>query len=340
VAIALNNIGVAYDSLGEKQKALGYFNQALLLRRAASDRAGEGTTLSNMGNVYHSLGELQKALDHFNSALPLIHAAGDRAGEARTLNNIGFAYDALGEKQKALGYYNQALFTNRAVSDRLGEAVTLNNIGRVYDSLGERQRALDYYHESLSLSKDIGDRIVQARNLFGMAQTERNRGDLVEARKDIEAALDITESLRTQVGSLDVRASYFATVQQYYDFYINLLMRFNQLHPAEGHSVAALQASERSRARSLLETLAETRADLRQGIDPDLLARERSLLQRLNAKNERLVRLLGGGHTEQQAQEANTEIDNLATEFQQVQAEIRTKSPRRCSLSSRRHCPQ
>ncbi|HEU4387822.1 MAG TPA: CHAT domain-containing protein, partial [Blastocatellia bacterium] len=331
-AITLNNIGVAYDALGEKQKALDYYNQSLSIRRAIGDRPGEAVALNNMALTYDSLGEKQKALGYYNSALALQQAAANRGGEASVLNNIGFLYESLGEKQKALGYYNQSLFINRAVGDRRWEAVTLNNIGSVCYSLGETQKALDYYHQSLQLSKDVGDRIVQARNLFRIAQAERNRGDLVEARKSIEAALDITESLRTQVGSLEVRASYFATVKQYYDIYINLLMRFNQLHPTEGHNVAALQASERYRARSLLETLVEARADLRQGINPDLLERERSLLQRLNAKNERLVRLLSRGHTEQEAQEANTEIDKLATEFQQVQGEIRSKSPRYAAL--------
>ncbi|HEY9798187.1 MAG TPA: tetratricopeptide repeat protein [Leptolyngbyaceae cyanobacterium] len=34
-AITFNNIGLVYDDLGEKQKALDYYNQALVLRRLA-----------------------------------------------------------------------------------------------------------------------------------------------------------------------------------------------------------------------------------------------------------------------------------------------------------------
>ena len=36
----------------EKQKALGFYNQALPLWRAANDRSGEATTLANIGKVY------------------------------------------------------------------------------------------------------------------------------------------------------------------------------------------------------------------------------------------------------------------------------------------------
>ena len=94
-AATLNNIGGVYDGLGEKQKALDYYNQALPIRRAVGDsealrrnRRGEAATLNNIGAVYHSLGEKQKALDFYNQALPIIRAVGDPYGEATTLNNI------------------------------------------------------------------------------------------------------------------------------------------------------------------------------------------------------------------------------------------------------------
>ncbi|MEH2318888.1 MAG: tetratricopeptide repeat protein [Nostoc sp.] len=37
-ASTLNNIGIVYDSLGEKQEALKYYNQALPIFRAVGDR--------------------------------------------------------------------------------------------------------------------------------------------------------------------------------------------------------------------------------------------------------------------------------------------------------------
>lgn len=68
-ARTLVNIGVVYGDLGEMQKALDYYNQALPLTRAVS--AGEAATLSNIGGVYSDLGEKQKALDCYNQALRL-----------------------------------------------------------------------------------------------------------------------------------------------------------------------------------------------------------------------------------------------------------------------------
>jgi tetratricopeptide (TPR) repeat protein len=52
------------------------------------NRGGEATTLNNIGGVYSDLGEKQKALDYYNQALPLIRAVGDPSGEATILDNI------------------------------------------------------------------------------------------------------------------------------------------------------------------------------------------------------------------------------------------------------------
>ena len=99
----------------------------------AQDVGDRATALNNIGSVYDNLGDKKKALAFYNQALPLQRDVGDRAGEATTLNNIGLVYSSLGDKKKALAFYNQALPLRRDVGDRAGEATTLSNIGRVYD---------------------------------------------------------------------------------------------------------------------------------------------------------------------------------------------------------------
>jgi tetratricopeptide (TPR) repeat protein len=119
-AVTLNNIGLIYQSLGERQKALEKFDESLLIRRAVGDRRGEALALNNIGGVYRSLGEMQKALEKFNEALPILRAVGNRSVEAITLHNIGSAYRSLGETQKALEKFNESLTISQTISDRTG----------------------------------------------------------------------------------------------------------------------------------------------------------------------------------------------------------------------------
>jgi CHAT domain-containing protein/tetratricopeptide (TPR) repeat protein len=332
-AITLTNIGAVYLSLGETQKALGKFNEALSIRRALGDRNGEAATLRNIGAAYQLLEERQKALEKFNEALPLSRAVGDRGGEAVTLNNIGRVYWSMGETQKALEKYNEALPLRRAVGDPTGVAITLRSIGRVYWSLGDTQKALEKYNEALPLSRAVGDRNGEADALLRIARVEQKHGNLNQARQTIEQAISIIESLRTNIGSQELRASFFASRHEFFESYIDALMQTHKQDPAAAFDAVALAVSERAQARSLLELLNEARADIRQGVDSSLLERERSLQQRLNTKAAAQVRLLIRKHTPTQADAAAKEIASITAEYEELRAQIRARSPRYAALT-------
>jgi CHAT domain-containing protein/tetratricopeptide (TPR) repeat protein len=372
-AQTLNHIGVIYRSSGEMQKAMEKFNEALLIRRAVGDRGGEAQTLNHIGQVYLLLRELRKALEKFGESLPIRQAIGDRRGKSDTLHNIGAAYRLSGEMRKALEKYDEALSISRAISDRPGEATTLTNIGTVYWSLGEAQKALEKYDEALPILREVGDRRVEAltlksigvvyyslretqkalekynealpilrdvsdRNgeadtLLGIARVEQKRGNLTQARQTIEQAIDLVESLRTNISSQELRSSYFANRQEFFEFYIDVLMQMSKQTPAAALDAAALAVGERARARSLLELLIEARADIRQGVDSSLLERERSLQQRLNARAAAQVRLLNRKHTPEQAEAIAKEIASITAEYEEVQAQIRARSPRYAALT-------
>jgi CHAT domain-containing protein len=130
-------------------------------------------------------------------------------------------------------------------------------------------------------------------------------------------------------------------------------MQMHKQEAGKSHDAAALHASERSRARSLIESLTEARADIRRGVDPDLLARERSLRQRLNARAEELLKREGEAQLAASMREkgaaqyvdvatlavvarlmgSRSEVDALINELQQVQTQIRQTSPRYAALT-------
>ncbi|MBD2384925.1 CHAT domain-containing protein [Cylindrospermum sp. FACHB-282] len=329
----LNNIGKIYSDLGEKQKALSYYNQSLLLRRQVGNKAGEAISLNNIGSVYHSLREYQRALSYYNQSLPLKRQVGDKAGEATTLNNIGKIYSDLGQQQKALLYYNQSLPLYLQVGDKAGEATILNNTGKVYSNLGQQQKALLYYNQSLPLYRQVGNKAGEARNLYNIASLQRDSGNLNAALTQIESAIKIVENLRSKITSQELRTSYFATVQDYYQLYIDLLMQLHKQQPAKGYDALALFGSERARARSLLELLTEANADIRQGVEPKLLSQERDLQQQLDALEQRRLQILAGKYTEAQGQALEKETEVLLEQYRQVQTQIRATSPRYAAIT-------
>ncbi|MDQ2098722.1 MAG: tetratricopeptide repeat protein [Tychonema bourrellyi B0820] len=332
-AKARSNIGGIYQILGETQNALDNYNQALSLHQTVGDQEGEAIVLNNIGVIYNISGDQQKAIEYYNQALPLHRSVGNRYQEALTLSNIGKAYDDLGEFQKALDRQNQALSIWKAIGARYGEASSLNNIGAVYRSLGEPQKALEYYNQALVLRRATSDRYGEAFTLKNIAGVEAALGNLNQALTQIEVAIAIIEKLRTNIVSSDLRTSYFASVQATYGLNIDILMALHRQNPNAGHDIAAFEVSERARARSLIELLNEARADIRQGVDPELRDLERQILQKLTAKIQYQDQLLKNQHTEKQAETIRKEISELETQLQQVKAQIRTASPQYAELT-------
>jgi CHAT domain-containing protein len=110
-------------------------------------------------------------------------------------------------------------------------------------------------------------------------------------------------------------------------------MQLHQQNPDKGYDKQALSASERARARTLLEILAEANADIRTGVDPELRQKEANLQQRINATESRRMALLSGEHTPEQASALKQELDTLLRQLDALRAQIRQTSPRYAALT-------
>lgn len=320
-------------SAKDYERALDFYNRALLIYRADNDRVAQAGTLNNIANTYQAMRERQKALDSFDQTLQLWRAIADRRGEAYALNNIGNAHYEYGELQRALVFEEQALDLHRELGNPMGVNRSLDDMARIYAALGNTQKAVSLTEPLLTFSRNTGDRTMEAETLRKLALLERKRGNLVEARRIIESAVQIAESTRATFTSPDLRLKYFVSAKNYYELYIDVLMQLHQEYPAGGFDTAALQASESARARSLLDLLVEARADIRKGALPELIKRERALQHRLNDKAQEQRQLLNGKHSSEQADAAESEIRALLNEYGELDAKIRATCPAYASLT-------
>ena len=329
----LHNSAHSYYALGEHRKALARLNQALQLRRLAGDRAGEAKALDSIGVVHFVLDENQKAIEYFEQSLSRLRALGEKLWEAYALSHLGAAYFRKDEVQKALGHFNEGLQLSRVIGNRDAEANNLRLVGLMHLTLGDYTKAKDHLIDALEITRAIRNQTVEANILFEIARAERGLGHLNEARDHSEAALHIIESTRGQVNSPQLRITFLTFKHDYYEFHIDLLMQMHRGKPSAGLDAAALHASERARARGLLDVLSEAAANIRQGVDLTLLERERTVNQQLSAKAERSTRLLSIRHAPEQAAAARREVEVLVSEYHDVQAQIRARSPRYAALT-------
>ncbi|MFL6212790.1 MAG: CHAT domain-containing tetratricopeptide repeat protein [Blastocatellia bacterium] len=332
-AITLNGMAYIYEVFGNNDKALELFNQALRLYRLSGRKSSEAVTLELIGELYAAQGDNQRALDYFKQNLAIVKTINNRRMEGYTLLGIGTVLDASGDQHNAVAYYRQSLAISESLHDRRGQAYALNSIGHLDERAGRRPEAMAAYRQAVALTRAVEDRAGEALTLHNMARVARDAGNLKEAYDQSRMLLNITEGLRTNVASQELRASYFASAHQHYELCVDILMQMHRRDPLSGYDAEALEVSERARGRSLLDLLQEGRVDIRQHADPVLLQRERELRQLLNAKAERQIALLSHNHTEEQAAAMKDEIADLNFAYEEALTQIRANSPHYAALT-------
>ncbi len=331
-ASVYTNMGILYNYLGQQDKSIEVLERGLSIYREMKSQSGEASILNNLGNAYHALGRYDQAIEHYDLALAATRVAKKRGNEPEVISNLGKSNFSLGRYEKAIEYAEQALAISRELQDRAVEGRTLNSLGEAYNALKRQDKAIVNFEQALIVHRELQNRFDEASTLYNLATVERDRGNLTKARSYVEESLKISESLRSNIYNRDARASYLASVQNYHKFYLDVLMRQHQAGPTQGFDKLAIEGSERARARGMLELLAEAGAGIRQGIDPALLERERSLATQLNAQAASQMQLLGRSHKPEQEKEIKQTISALEDEYEQVQAAIRKSSPRYAAM--------
>jgi CHAT domain-containing protein/Tfp pilus assembly protein PilF len=330
-ATALNNLGSIYHHLGLHDRAQLYYQQALQIREQTNDDDGRTVTLNNLAVLAHSDGHPEEASEYDHQALQLAEKLGNRVRQASLLSDLGMIDSDSGDQRQALVQLNHSLELARQTGDLDTQAVALHNLGTVYEKLGDLPKALDHFHQALPLWRQVNSVEGEAITLYTTAKIERKQGNLQAALGHVEDSIRLRETLRSRLGSEDLRATLLSTAGNSYELDIAILMQLDRVHPGQGSDARALEASERARARSLLDLLTESRANIRQGVDPQLLAQEQSIKRSLNAKASQLRKLSDSDSVDWK--NLNREIEEQTSAYEGVEAQIRSTSPAYAALT-------
>jgi CHAT domain-containing protein/tetratricopeptide (TPR) repeat protein len=326
----LLSLGSVYSLLNQPRTALDFLEQARMRGHDLRGPVAEQTdfyAIYEMAQIHQSLGQGEQALELLKLALMRSRALGDSRSNARALNDLGRIYEEMGDQKAALAYFREALAIARETDDRRQQANALSSMGANLEALGQPREALRLLTKALPLIRSIADRPTEATILYSLARVSRAQGQLENSLDYIKQTVQLTNSLRYDIGSHQLRSSYSGSIRRYYEFYIDLLMQLDSIHSHYGYDGVALQVSEQSRARGLLESLNEARLKGVDDVDPVLLEREQVLQMQISAKVARQLFLGTKG-----GDEMGQELRQLNAAYQEIRAQIRTQSPRYAAL--------
>ena len=254
-AFSLDNLGTDYSELNRDEDAIRYYLSAESIFARIDHASGRLTSMGHLCVTEIRLKRPRSALRYCSASRALAREIGDPKREAIAEWRMAKAYLALGRVHSAVEGFGRAASISQEVKDARFQALSLVDMGTALEELGDREAAKKLYRQAEALSKEAEDPGGQVEARFHLAELETALGRPGDAKEVLSGTLQLIEVQRSLVADDKLRSSYFASAKKSYELYIQLLMDESRKNPAQGWDRAALEVSEASHSRSLLDEL-------------------------------------------------------------------------------------
>jgi CHAT domain-containing protein len=248
--------------------------------------------------------------------------------EGRALALAGGMLASRGDHEEALVHYEAALAVMETARDPTYEVLSRAGTCRCLVALGRLEEADRYCRAATTSAETLGLPSLASLALVADADLARAQGRLGDAAAHLDTAFRKIEALRDRVPASG-RASYFADRQKPYRFWRDVLAALDRERVGEGWDAKGFHASERLKARALLEEVVDARGDLAQSLDPKLGARRREIEASLAGAQRALSdpKLPEGERRRQE-----TRRTQLESEYESLVREVSRRAAARAAL--------
>ncbi len=194
-AAALMSMAEAARADHRVLEAIGYYERALPMLSSTKQHASVAMTLQNLGIAYDDVGNFRRAVECNERALPLWSKLGNLGEWAGVHINMGSAQTNLGNYTSAIRWYEKGIKAARAARKPQYEANGLLNIAGTYWHIGNLPRALSYTEQALEKMKAAGHPGSLARAMAGLGVLRFDLGDHEGGLRMLQSALVQAELL-------------------------------------------------------------------------------------------------------------------------------------------------
>jgi CHAT domain-containing protein len=232
--IALSNLGMAHQSLGNYDAAIDYHEQSLASTRERKDLPGEGKMLVDIGDLYQALGHYKKAIEYYEQSLEIARKLKDKSSEGVAMGNLAVSYLIVGDNTKVIEYEEKSLAALRESKDRQNEVMILGMFGRAYYILGNYSKAIEFHQHSLSIERELKDRRGEGITLsnFGYRLAQQQP---ILAVVFFKQAINVHESIRQDIRTLprETQEIYTSSIALIYRMLADSLLTQGRIREAQ-----------------------------------------------------------------------------------------------------------
>ncbi len=280
-----------FAEAGDWGQVLGRVGERRRLAHAHGLRRDEAKALAELGAIHLETGRSRLAVQYLERARASFEALGDARGVGAVLDDLGRARRALGDLDGAMRTFDHSreLLETRGSGEMIGRLHL--DVARLLEDRGDPARGVEECRAALARFERGGATVLVARAWNCLAHHQRLAGDLDAALESISRAIALVETERSRSAPRNLRTALLASRHDYYELEVEILMAQAKRHPDGDFVRRALEAAERSKARTLLDRLAQQAAGLERSADPALVAR----VDQLAAGIEEIERQLFAG---------------------------------------------
>ena len=180
-ALALQNIGTAFDYLGKIDSTLVYMKKAYQFALRSKNKTSLAYVLTDLGYVYNNLGNNNLAIKYNLEALPLFEKLNDLEGLERTNFALGRIFDNQKDYKSSNLYYLKCLEIDRKTNNKERLVLILNSLSTTNTNLNLVDKALQFNNEAFQLA-------TQMNNEDLIATSHKNFGDIYFKKNENEKA--------------------------------------------------------------------------------------------------------------------------------------------------------
>jgi diguanylate cyclase (GGDEF)-like protein len=185
--------------LSEPHEALRLSKDALKKSKKSDYEKGRAESLLNIGWCHYYLGNFEKSLDNYYEALNNYRKLKIAEGEMKTLNALGAVHHQLSRLDLALEFYYSSLEAAKVNQNLQRQVAAYNNIGEICLEMGNTAEALNYYLEALGIAEKIADKEQCQTIAINIGDIYRNKKDYSQAGRFLDLAVEFGREIDNKI---------------------------------------------------------------------------------------------------------------------------------------------